>query len=118
MEYVQALSGKAKDTALIARYVDDPKLAEHIAMFEEAFPRYELKPEELIAEGDLVVMRATVVGTHEGTFAGIAPTGRSVSTSLIIIYKIRARKIVQHWMEANSVALIEQLTQAAGAVHA
>ncbi len=118
MEYAQALSGKPKDPALVAHYVADPNLAEHIAIFEAAFPCYELKAEDLIAEGDLVALRATFHGTHKGTFAGIAPTGRSVSLSIIIIYKITGRKIVQHWMESNSVTLLQQLTESAGAMQA
>lgn len=118
MEYLQALSGKGKDPAVVARYVEDPRLMQHIAAFEEAFPQYEFTPEEIISEGDLVAVRATVSGTHQGTFAGLPATGRNISTSVIIIYKIVLRKIVQHWMEVDSIALMSQLTQAANAVHA
>ena len=40
----------------------DAKLAEHIAICEAAFPNYNLAIEDLIAEGDLVVLRATFMG--------------------------------------------------------
>jgi len=111
-EYAEALNGKPKDPATVARYVADPALAEHIAVFEAAFPSYRMKPEDVIAEGDRVVLRATFSGTHKGTFAGIAPTGRSISIEAIVIYKIADGKIVQHWIQLNPAALMQQLTAA------
>jgi predicted SnoaL-like aldol condensation-catalyzing enzyme len=117
-EYLQAFSGKPKNRTLLAPYVADPKLVEHIELFEAAFPNYEIKIADLIAEGDLVVARFNVYGTQKGTFAGIPPTGRNVSISGIIIYKIAERKIVQHWMEFNPMTLVQQLTHAPAAAQA
>jgi predicted ester cyclase len=94
-EYLQALSGKPKVPELVARYVTDPHLMKHIAECEAGFPGYELLTEDLIAEGDLVALRATFRGTHTGSFAGVAPTGRTASASLIIIYRVAGNKIVQ-----------------------
>lgn len=110
VEYLEALSGQPKGAALIARYVSDSHLAEHIATCEAAFPNYELRTEDLIAEGDLVALRATFHGTQSGTFFGVAPTGRAVSMSLLILYRVEGKKIVQSWMEMNSSALLEQLS--------
>src|SRR3954463_13320749 len=105
VEYLEALSGKPKDAALVARYVSDSHLAEHIAACEAAFPSYELRTEDLIAEGNLVALRATFYGTQTGAFFGVAPTGRTVSMSLMILYRVEGNKIVQSWMEMNSSAL-------------
>jgi predicted ester cyclase len=52
-------------------YVYDPWLA--------AFPDAQFTIEDLIAEGDKVVARATEQGTHRGEFMGIAPTGKQVA---------------------------------------
>jgi steroid delta-isomerase-like uncharacterized protein len=111
-EYVEAMSGKSKDPATVARYVADPKLAEHIAAFEAAFPGYQMTPEDVIAEGDRVVLRATFRGTHKGAFAGIPPTGRSISTEAIIVYKIADGKIVQHWIQWNPASVVQQQSSA------
>ena len=47
---------------MIGRYVADRKLAEHIAECERAFPGYELLIEDLVAEGDRVVVRGEFRG--------------------------------------------------------
>jgi len=115
--YLQALSGQAKTSQLVASYVSDSHLAEHIAQAEAAFPSYELISEELIAERDLVAMRGTFQGVHRGNFAGIPATGRSVSAPLVIIYRIAAGSIVEHWMQFDAASLVSQL-QAGPAVNA
>ncbi|MFL6415468.1 MAG: ester cyclase [Bryobacteraceae bacterium] len=107
--YLQALSGREKTPDLVEQYVADPKLAEHIADTEKAFPRYELLSQEMIGEGDRVVVRGEFRGTHAGPFAGIEPTGKSVTAGLIIIYQIQGQRIVNHWMQFDLFALFEQL---------
>ena len=49
---------------------------ERIAGFHHAFPDLRFTVEDQIVDGNRVVSRWTAVGTHEGDFAGIAPTGR------------------------------------------
>ena len=78
-EYLAAISGVPKTPELVSRFVDDPELKEHVALFEAAFPRYELLAEDLVAEQDKVAVRATFNGRHRGEFQGLAPTGRQVS---------------------------------------
>jgi predicted ester cyclase len=43
-----------------------------------AFPDYHVTIEDLIAEGDKVVVRYTARGTHRGVFLGTAPTGKAI----------------------------------------
>lgn len=110
-EYIGALSGRTKPADVVGRYVADDVLAAHIAECEAAFPSYELLSEEMIAERDLVTLRATFRGVHRGPFAGIEPTGRTVTSSLIIIYRLKDGKIVEHWMEMNAASLLQQLKE-------
>ena len=44
-----------------------------------AFPDYHAEMQEFVADGDLMVARLVVSGTHAGDYMGIAPTGRSFS---------------------------------------
>ena|SRR5437763_16508100 len=111
--YLQALSGQAKTPELVARFVSDPGLAEHIRQVEAAFPGYELIAEQVIAEGNLVAVRGTFQGVHRATFAGILATGRAVSAALMIIYRIEGDRIAEHWMQFDSPALMAQLQTAA-----
>lgn len=113
--YLSALSGKAKTPELVAPFVSDPDLVKHIQDVEAAFPAYELIPEETIAEGDLVAVRALFRGVHRGTFAGISPTGRAVSAGLMIVYRITDGRIAQHWMQFDMFGLMTQLKGAAAA---
>ena len=65
--------------------------------------------DDLIAEGDKVVARVTMTGTHTGDFWGMPATGRSVNFTGIYIVRIRDGKIVEHWGEEDGVALLRQL---------
>ena len=115
-QYLRALSGQPKTPALIHQYVSDDRLARHIADIEVAFPRYELLSEDMLAEGNKVVVRAVFRGVHRGLFAGVEPTGKSVSAGLIIIYVIADGRISDHWMQFDLFTLMQQLqTSAVGA---
>ena len=107
--YFEAISGKDKSTAVVNRYVTDEELKHHIAFYEAAFPNYELIAEDLIAEGDKVVVRSTFRGTHKGDLMGIAPTGKQVTMPLILIYRLADDKIVEHWMQADALGMMQQL---------
>lgn len=113
-EYFRAFSGQPKTADLIERFVADPALAEHIAAIEAAFPRYELDLQDMVAEADRVAVRAQFRGTHTGPFAGIDPTGATVTAGLIIIYRIEEGRVAEHWMQFDRMDLMAQL-HAAGA---
>lgn len=81
--------------------------------FAMAFPDAQRTIEELIAEGDKVVLRETVYGTHLGEFQGIPPTGRKVQLSAMVIYRIKNGKIVESWVEADFAGLMNQLMEPA-----
>src|SRR5262249_47337156 len=51
-------------------------LKEYQAVLFAAFPDLRLTLEDIVAEGDKVVVRYTMTGTHRGAVAGIAPTGK------------------------------------------
>src|SRR5580704_6442976 len=108
-DYLRTLSGQPKPLELVRRYVADERLAKHIAEIEAAFPSYEIIIEDLLAEGDKVVVRGEFRGIHRGPFAGIEPTGKSVSAGLIIIYAIASGRIVDHWMQFDLFTLLQQL---------
>jgi predicted ester cyclase len=72
-------------------------------------PDYHTHIEELIAEGDKVVARVTITGTHTGNFWGLPPTGRRVQLSAIYIVRIAEGKIVEHWGEEDGMKVYRQL---------
>jgi predicted ester cyclase len=107
--YFTALSGTTKPANIVNQYVDDAVLMHHVEMFEAAFPKYELIADDIISEGDKVVVRATFRGIHKGDFNGIPATGKAVDISLMLIYRLANDKIVEHWMNADSLGLLQQL---------
>ena len=74
-----------------------------------AFPDWQVVVEELIAEADKVVVRATGQGTHKGEFMGIAPTGRRISVGWIAIYRVDKGKLAEHWQNIDDLGLLKQL---------
>ena len=78
-------------------------------MFRTAFPDFNVRLDDLIAEGDKVVARSTWSGTQKGEFMGIPPTGRRVSFDVIDILRVSGGKFVEHWGVMDSSALMQQL---------
>ncbi len=72
-------------------------------------PDYHTTIEDLIAEGDKVVARVAMTGTHTGDFYGIPPTGKRINVTGIYIVRIADGKIVEHWGEENGVTVLRQL---------
>ena len=109
IRYFKALSGVPKTRELLEEYITDEELLGHIAFFEVVFPGYEVLSDEMTAEGNRVVVRARLKGTHEGEFNGILPTHRNVEFAFAIGYEIENGKIAHHWLIADQMALMEQL---------
>lgn len=72
-------------------------------------PDYHTTIEDLIADGDKVVARVSMTGTHTGDFYGIPPTGRRVNLTGIFIVRIANGKIVEHWGEEDGVKVLREL---------
>jgi hypothetical protein len=109
INYFNALSGVAKTKALIERFVSDETLIAHIHFFEAAFPKYEMYAEEVVAEGNLVVVKARFKGTHMGDLSGMAPTYKAVDIPFVIRYEVKNNLITSHWLLADQTSLLEQL---------
>lgn len=62
-----------------------------------------------VAEGDKVVTRKTLTGTHKGVFMGAPATGRRISIGVIDIFRLADEKIVEHWAAIDRLELMQQL---------
>ncbi|MFQ5901607.1 MAG: ester cyclase [Thermodesulfobacteriota bacterium] len=78
-------------------------------MFRTAFPDVRVTVEDMIAEGDKVVSRLTLRGTHKGEFMGIAPAGKQVTVASIDIVRIAGGKMVEHWDVIDELSMMQQL---------
>jgi predicted ester cyclase len=78
-------------------------------MLRSAFPDFHATIDDIIAEGDKVVLRQTWTGTHKGEFMGIPPTGKRVSFGVIDIIRVDGDKCVEHWGQMDNAGLMQQL---------
>ena len=85
-----------------------------VARLYRAFPDLHITIEDLIEEGDKVVEKDTVTGTHQGEYNGLPPTGKSVSYSEIFIMRFVNGRIAEIW---GVVDLFSQMRQL-GMIHA
>jgi predicted ester cyclase len=75
------------------------------------FPDLKLTPEAIYTDGDTVIARVRVTGTHNGEFSGIPPTGKSIDTAVIDIVRVEDGKAVERWGVFDVVKLMQQLGQ-------
>ena len=80
-----------------------------ISRFLTAFPDGRYTIEDMIAEGDRVVVRQTFRGTHRGNFMGIAPTGKQVTVTEIEIFRVANGRGVENWTNSDDLGLLHQL---------
>ncbi len=80
-----------------------------LSMYHAAFPDANVTIEDMIAEGDTVVVRQTFSGTHTGELMGILPTGKQISGTGIQITRIANGKAVEQWFNGDDLGLVQQL---------
>ena len=78
-------------------------------MFLTAFPDLEINIEDEVGEGDKVVTRWTIQGTHQGELMGMPATGKRVSVGGISTDRIANGKVVEHWAEIDMLGMMQQL---------
>src|SRR5215203_1213439 len=75
--------------------------------FRSAFHNFRLSIDEQIAEGDKVVSRITVRGTHQREFRGMAPTGKEIELKGITIFRFSDEgKVVETWDSYDQLSLM------------
>jgi steroid delta-isomerase-like uncharacterized protein len=79
------------------------------ARLHRAFPDLHVTVEDLIAEGDKVVGRNSVTGTHQGEYMGLPPTGKSVTYNEIFIIRFVDGRIAETWGVVDVFSQMKQL---------
>ncbi|MEO3858200.1 ester cyclase [Acrocarpospora sp. B8E8] len=79
------------------------------AVLLRAFPDIHVAVEDVIAEGDKVVFRNTVTGTHQGEYRGLPPTGKSVTYHEIFIFRFAGGRIAEIWGVVDVFSQLRQL---------
>ena len=81
-----------------------------IEYFRQAFPDFLWRVEDQVAEGDKVVSRYTMGGTHQGEFFGVPATGKRVEITGIQIDRFdESGKLVEEWPEYDLLGAMQQM---------
>jgi predicted ester cyclase len=79
------------------------------ARLRVGFPDVQYAIEDMIAEGDKVVVRTRWTGTHLGKYGDLAPSGKRVTSTSIHIYRLENGKIAERWLERDRLSMMEQV---------
>jgi predicted ester cyclase len=80
-----------------------------VAELRLAFPDLRVTLDDLLADGDRVVRRFTLRGTHGGIYTMVPATGRRVEVAGIGIDRLAAGKLVESWVQLDALGLLRQL---------
>lgn len=84
-------------------------LEDTVAGIRAGFPDGRFTTDELVAEGQTVVQRWTFRGTHQGEWAGVAATGRTVEITGTATYHFRDGKIAEHMADWDALGMMQQV---------
>lgn len=74
-----------------------------------AFPDMQLDLEDLVAEGEKVLVRLMIRATHTGAFGDMAPTGRRIDVPVLDLFQIRDNRLIEHWALFDNLGMLKQL---------
>jgi predicted ester cyclase len=74
-----------------------------------AFPDYRWDLQHLLIDGSWIAAHFHDTGTHRDAFLGMSATGRPVSTQEFAVYRVCEGRIVEVWVAADNLRLLEQL---------
>ena len=81
----------------------------YTTMFRSAFPDFHMAVTEMLQDGNKVITRVRVSGTHQGEFMGIPPTGNRFEVTAVDIVEFRDGKGIGHWGVMDMATMMEQL---------
>jgi predicted ester cyclase len=89
-------------------------LLEYVGAIMSAFSDLHFEIDDVVAQGDRVVLRVTQTGRHTGDYFGLPPTGRAVRMSEVFIFRARpgeplGARISTIWLHMNALELMQQL---------
>lgn len=81
----------------------------YVEVYRKIFPDIQFTLTHIIAQVDYVVFRFTATATHKGEFMGIAPTGKKVHFSGMVMHRIENGMFAESWNEIDLLSIRQQL---------
>ena len=86
------------------------------ATFLSAFPDLTLSVHETVADGDVLALRFSLTGTHNGDFMGMAATGQRTDVgAMTFMHFSEEDQVIERWNQLDDIALLTQLGVMPGA---
>ena len=80
-----------------------------VTMLRSMLGDFTIEVEAMIAEGDFVVSRYTTTATDTKGYMGLPPTGKTIRTAAIQIFRFENGKIVESWAARDDLGTLKQL---------
>lgn len=80
-----------------------------VTMLRSMLPDFHIEVEAVMADGDFVVSRYTATATDTVGYLGMPPTGKSIKTAAIQIFRFADGKIVESWAARDDLGTLQQL---------
>ena len=77
--------------------------------YRTAFPDLKMTVHDLIVAGEKAVVSFTLTGTHQGDLMGIAPTGKEIEVSGMVLSRLEDGRIVEEWEVLDQLTMLQQL---------
>jgi predicted ester cyclase/mannose-6-phosphate isomerase-like protein (cupin superfamily) len=79
-------------------------------VYETAFPDFRTSIDQIVAEGDYVMVRGLATGTHLGSFMGLPATGKKLHWTGFALYRFNdAGLICERWQDFDGLKLMGEL---------
>ena len=108
------------DTLIAAEYTDHNPIGsggksgiegfkQTVRALRFAFPDLRFTVDQMIVNGDQVVTRTTMRGTHKNSFMGVDPTGKQVTVSGFDIFRVADGVVAERWGTLDGLTLMQQI---------
>ena len=88
---------------------DKDGVRQFFTIFRTAFPDMRMDAREVLVDGDLACVRATMSGTHRGDFMGMPPSGKRFEVTGFDMVRIRDGQVTEHWGLMDVMKMMQQL---------
>jgi steroid delta-isomerase-like uncharacterized protein len=85
------------------------EVADLLQMLLRGLPDVQLNIERIFGTDEYVAAYLTVVGTHQGEFLGVQPSGKQIVFNQINLYRFEDGKITETWQLADLASILQQI---------
>ena len=92
---------------------DAEDFLDELARYTDGIADVRFAVEDVFLAGDVITVRGTISGRHEGTLFGVPATGRAVEFGAIAVHRVEGGAIAESWQMADRATLMRQITDRA-----